>query len=88
MPPCREKFLSEIRNLERAKDDMTVEQAFMMDRFRQMQVENERLKEEMAAFKTRLGNATEDYVRSVRRLWFTPMNYLFVLQAAKVFSQS
>ena len=58
----REKFLSEIRNLERAKDYMTVEQAFMMDKFRQMKAENDRLKDEMSAFRTRLGNATEDYV--------------------------
>ena len=42
---------------------MTVEQAFMMDKFRQMKAENDRLKEEMSAFRTRLGNATEDYVR-------------------------
>ena len=61
----REKFLVEIRNLERAKDDMTVEQAFMMDKFRQIKAENDRLKEEMAAFRTRLGNATEDYVRGI-----------------------
>ena len=42
---------------------MTVEQAFMMDRFRQMQVENERLKDETNGLKNRLGNATQDYVR-------------------------
>ena len=41
---------------------MAVEQTYTMDRFRQMKAENDRLKEEMAAFRTRLGNATEDYV--------------------------
>ncbi len=53
--------MEEIRQLERAKNDMQVEQAFMMDKFRQMKAENDRLKEEMSTFKGRLGNATEDY---------------------------
>ncbi|GAX74227.1 hypothetical protein CEUSTIGMA_g1676.t1 [Chlamydomonas eustigma] len=55
------KFLEEIRQLERAKNDMAVEQAFMMDKFRQMKAENDRLKDEMSTFRGRLGNATEDY---------------------------
>ena len=41
----------------------------MMDKFRQMKAENDRLKEEMTAFKGRLGNATEDYVRGRRGGW-------------------
>jgi hypothetical protein len=56
--------LEEIRQLERAKNDTAVEQAFMMDKFRQMKAENDRLKDEMSTFRSRLGNATEDYVRS------------------------
>lgn len=59
----RAKYQEEIRQLERAKNDLTVEQAFIMDKFRQMKAENDRMKEEMDAFRKRLGNATEDYVR-------------------------
>ncbi len=54
--------MDEIRQLEKAKSDMTVEQSFIMDKFRQMKAENDRLKDEMDAFRKRLGNATEDYV--------------------------
>lgn len=59
--PAEAKFNAEIRELERAKNDMVVEQTFTMDRFRQMKAENDRLKEEAIGLKNRLGNATEDY---------------------------
>lgn len=39
-----------------------VEQAFVLDKFRQMSAENDRLKDDLDNFKKRLGNATEDYV--------------------------
>lgn len=58
----RAKFQEEIRSLERAKNDAAVEQAFVMDKFRQMKSENDRLQSELDAFRKRLGNATEDYV--------------------------
>ncbi len=60
---CRAKLQEEIRGLERAKNDAAVEQAFVMDKFRQMKSENDRLQSELDAFRKRLGNATEDYVR-------------------------
>jgi hypothetical protein len=41
---------------------MQVEESFLQDKFRQLRAENERLKSDMEAYKTRLGNATEDYV--------------------------
>eukprot|EP00798_Chlamydomonas_sp_ICE-L_P017175 gene17175-23489_t len=55
------KMADEITQLERSKNDMMVEQTFVTDKFRQLRMENERLKEELAGFKGRLGNATEDY---------------------------
>jgi len=59
--PAEAKMQEEIKLLERSKNDMQVEQTFVMDKFRQLKSENERLKSEMDAFKNRLGNATEDY---------------------------
>ena len=41
---------------------MTVEQTFVMDKFRQMRCENDRLKGEIDTFGSRLKNATDDYV--------------------------
>ncbi len=60
----RAKFQEEIRNLERAKTDMQVEEAFLQDKFRQLRAENDRLKAEIDTYRQRLGNATEDYVRA------------------------
>jgi hypothetical protein len=36
---CRAKLQEEIRNLERAKNDMQVEESFLGDKFRQMKGE-------------------------------------------------
>jgi hypothetical protein len=58
----RAKFQEEIRQLTRAKDDMSVEQTFLADKFKQLRHENDRLKADVDAYKSRLGNATEDYV--------------------------
>lgn len=55
------KVKEEIAQLERTNNDMMVEQTFVTDKFRQMRMENDRLKEELNAFKSRLGSATEDY---------------------------
>lgn len=59
----RAKLQEEIKQLERAKNDMQVEESFLQDKFRQLKSENDRLKDEITTYRTRLGNATEDYVR-------------------------
>ena len=41
---------------------MQVEESFLSDKFRQMKSENDRLKAELDMYRSRLGNATEDYV--------------------------
>jgi hypothetical protein len=47
---------------------MQVEESFLADKFRQLKAENERLKAEIDGYRTRLGNATEDYVSTVGAL--------------------
>eukprot|EP00955_Chlamydomonas_euryale_P103048 365462-Chlamydomonas_euryale.AAC.5 len=41
---------------------MQVEQAFVMDKFRQMRSENDRLKDDLEAFRKQLGSSAERYV--------------------------
>jgi hypothetical protein len=48
---------------------MQVEESFLADKFRQLKAENERLKVEIDSYRTRLGNATEDYVGAVKEWW-------------------
>mmetsp|Transcript_17491 Transcript_17491/g.44035 ORF Transcript_17491/g.44035 Transcript_17491/m.44035 type:complete len:628 (-) Transcript_17491:2367-4250(-) len=59
--PVEEKYQEEIKQLERAKNDMQVEETFLGDKFRQLRAENDRLKAEIDTYRSRLGNATEDY---------------------------
>ncbi len=59
---CRAKYQEEIKHLERAKTDMQIEESFLHDKFRQLKADNDRMKAEIDSYRTRLGNATEDYV--------------------------
>ncbi|MEW5307774.1 MAG: hypothetical protein WDW38_010526 [Sanguina aurantia] len=59
--PIEAKYLAEISALEQAKSDMQVQQSFLVDKFRQMKAENERIKGEVDGVKGRLVSATDDY---------------------------
>lgn len=58
----RVKLQEEIKVLERARNDMQVEETFVHDKYKQIKAENERLQAEINKYRSRLGNATEDYV--------------------------
>lgn len=58
----RAKLMEELKVMERAKNDMQVEETFVYDKYKQVKAENERLQAEIGKYRTRLGNATEDYV--------------------------
>lgn len=60
---CRAKFQEEVKQLEKAREDLQLEQTFLLDKFRQLRAENDRLKAEVDAYKGRLNHATQDYVR-------------------------
>lgn len=69
---CRAKYQDEIKQLEKAREDLQLEQTFLLDKFRQLRAENDRLKAEVDAYKGRLNHATQDYVSSrVRQLQCT-----------------
>uniref|UniRef100_A0A7S0Y9W2 Uncharacterized protein n=1 Tax=Polytomella parva TaxID=51329 RepID=A0A7S0Y9W2_9CHLO len=59
--PNEAKFQEEIKQLEKANNDLQLEQNFMLDKFRQTKADNERMKAEISGFKSRLSSATEDY---------------------------
>lgn len=59
---ARAKYLEEIRQLEQAKNDLQLEHTFVLDKFRQLKAENDRLRAEIDGFKSRLTNAADDYV--------------------------
>lgn len=61
-PVSRVKLAEEVKVLERAKDEMQLEESFVNDKYRQLKAENERLHAEIGKYRARLGNATEDYV--------------------------
>lgn len=66
--------------MERAKQDMQVEESFLGDKFRQLRAENELLKAEIESFRGRLVNATEDYVGvcaciACNPLWLCPSGH-------------
>eukprot|EP00967_Tisochrysis_lutea_P037208 scaffold44739_cov15-Tisochrysis_lutea.AAC.2 len=56
------KLQEEVKLLERARNDMQVEESFVHDKYKQIKAENERLQAEINKYRSRLGNATEDYV--------------------------
>lgn len=60
--PRRVKLQEELRVVERAKNDKELEESFVHDKYKQIKAENERLLGEIAKYRSRLGNATEDYV--------------------------
>ena len=66
MPPYlsarRAKFQEEIKQLEQAKNDLQLEHTFVLDKFRQLKAENDRLRAEIDAFKGKLTAAEGDYV--------------------------
>lgn len=55
------KFAEEVKSLEQAKNDLQLEHTFVLDKFRQLKAENDRLKAEIDGFKSRLSSAAEDY---------------------------
>ncbi|GLC41598.1 hypothetical protein PLESTF_000274300 [Pleodorina starrii] len=59
--PVEAKYQEEIRQLEQAKNDLQLEHTFVLDKFRQLKAENDRLRAEIDGFKSRLTNAADDY---------------------------
>ncbi|KAG2490886.1 hypothetical protein HYH03_010803 [Edaphochlamys debaryana] len=59
--PVEAKFQEEIKQLEQAKNDLQLEHTFVLDKFRQLKAENDRLRTEIDGFKTRLSSAADDY---------------------------
>uniref|UniRef100_A0A7S3QQQ5 Fibronectin type-III domain-containing protein n=2 Tax=Dunaliella tertiolecta TaxID=3047 RepID=A0A7S3QQQ5_DUNTE len=59
--PLEVKLQEEVKLLERARNDMQVEESFVHDKYKQIKAENERLQAEINKYRSRLGNATEDY---------------------------
>jgi len=66
----RVKLAEEVKVLERAKNDMQLEESFVHDKYRQVKAENERLLAEIGKYRSRLGNATEDYVSGNKMVTF------------------
>lgn len=64
---CRAKFQEEIKQLEQAKNDLQLEHTFLLDKFRQLKAENDRLRGEIDGMKGRLTHAADDYVRCMGR---------------------
>ncbi|KXZ54835.1 hypothetical protein GPECTOR_4g907 [Gonium pectorale] len=59
--PLEAKYQEEIRALEQAKNDLQLEHTFVLDKFRQLKAENDRLRTEIDGFKSRLTSAADDY---------------------------
>ena len=49
---------------------MQLEESFVHDKYRQVKAENERLLAEIGKYRSRLGNATEDYVSGNKMVTF------------------
>jgi hypothetical protein len=65
-PNRRAKFQEEIKQLEQAKNDLQLEHTFVLDKFRQLKAENDRLRAEIDGFKGKLTAAEGDYVSRSR----------------------
>ncbi|PNW80231.1 hypothetical protein CHLRE_08g383101v5 [Chlamydomonas reinhardtii] len=59
--PVEAKFQEEIKQLEQAKNDLQLEHTFLLDKFRQLKAENDRLRGEIDGMKGRLTHAADDY---------------------------
>lgn len=59
--PAGDEAAAKLQQLEKAKQDMELEQAIMDDKLKQLKAENERLLADVDHYKSRLTQATKDY---------------------------